>query len=77
MHHVQEGLIAGGNGKGKQIGGGSGEGDVPEGDDVLKGVVDHLAKSRGSGGGDGPGKTKSYLDAEMDLPGLDVPDREE
>jgi len=39
-------LIAGGNGKGKESGGCGGKGDVPETDDVLKGVVDHLAKHR-------------------------------
>ena len=55
----------------------SGEGDVPEGDNVLKGVADRLAKSKGESGTDRPGETKSYLDGEMDLPGLDVPDREE
>ena len=70
-------MIAGGNGKGKQIGGGSGEGDVPEGDDVLKGVANRLAKSKGESGTDRPGETKSHLDGDMDLPGLDVPDREE
>ena len=77
MDQVQEWLSAGSNGRGKK-GRSSREGEAAqEADNVLKGLVDRLSKSKEESGGHEAGRERSYLDQEMDVPGLDVPERDE
>jgi hypothetical protein len=77
MDQVQEWLSAGSNG-GEGDGKSNGkEEDVPEGDDVLRGLAERLAKKEEDSGGQDAERSRPYLDQEMDLPGLDVPERDD
>lgn len=78
MDQVQEWLSAGGNGREKKGNGSEGGEDAGEEEnEIVKGLVERIAKTRGGSGENKTGKTASYLDEELDLPGLDVPEREE
>ena len=77
MDQVQGWLSAGRNGSGKDGKSSGKEEDVPEGDDVLKGLVDRLAKKKEDSGRNKAERSRPYLDQEMDVPGLDVPERDD
>jgi hypothetical protein len=77
MDQVQDWLSAGGNGRGREGKSSAKEEDVPEGDDVLKGLVERLAGKKEESGGDNAERSRPYPDQEIDLPGLDVPPRDE
>jgi len=77
MDQVQGWLSAGGNGR-ERDGTEDGEGETAgEGDEVLKGVVDRLCKGKRGSTEQDTGKAASHLDQEIDVPGLDVPERDE
>ena len=77
MDQVQGWLSAGRNGSGEDGKSSGKEEDVPEGDDVLKGLVDRLAKKKEDSGGNKAERSRPYLDQKMDVPGLDVPERDD
>lgn len=44
---------------------------------MLKGLVDRLRRGKVSEGGEKPAEGRPYPEGEIDVPGLDVPEREE
>ena len=72
MGQVQGRLNSGSKGRGKQ------EGNQSQKDDeVLKTLVEKLTDQDGQESVEQVGVAHPYLDEELDLPGLEVPDREE
>lgn len=68
-------MIAGGNGRDR--GKGAGGGEQSEADGLVSGLIDRLRRSRDVRGEGGVGQGGPYPDGAIDVPGLDVPEREE
>jgi len=77
MDQVQDWLSAGGNGREKHAMEDKGEGETEADDEIVKGLVDRLAREKGAAGEGASGEARLYRDDEVDLPGMDVPEREE
>jgi len=77
MDQVQEWLSAGGNGREKHEKEDKGEGETEADDEIVKGLVDRLARDKGAAGEGVSGEARPCRDDEVDLPGLDVPERKE
>lgn len=77
MDHVQEQLSAGGNGRGdREPAGGKKRTDATS-DELLQGLIGRLSRGRGDRSAEDHGGTTPYPDEEMDVPGLEVPERDE
>lgn len=70
-------MISGGNGRGDHRGKNAGGAVEGEADGLLKGLVDRLRGGTVSEGGEKPAGGRPYPEGEIDVPGLDVPEREE
>jgi hypothetical protein len=68
-------LIAGGNGRDR--GKGAGGGGQSEADGLVRGLIDRLRRGKEVRGEGGAGQGAPYPDGAIDVPGLDVPEREE
>ena len=77
MDQVQEWLSAGGNGREKHEMEDKGEGETEADDEIVKGLVDRLARDKGAAGEEASGEARPYGEDTLDLPGLDVPELEE
>jgi len=77
MDQVQDWLSAGGNGREKQRKEDKGDGGSSADDEIAKGLVDRLARDKGAAGESTSGEARPYRDDGLDLPGLDVPERDE
>lgn len=77
MDHVQELLSAGDNGRGdREPAGGKKRTDATS-DELLRGLIGRLSRGRGDRSAEDQSQTKRYPDEEMDVPGLEVPERDE
>lgn len=77
MDHVQEQLSAGGNGRGDRESGGAEKRTEATSDQLVRGLIGRLSRGRRNRGAEDQGGTKPYPDEEMDVPGLEVPERDE
>ena len=77
MDQVQDWLSAGGNGREKHEKEDKGEGETVADDEIVKGLVNRLARDKGAAGERAPGEARPYRDDGLNLPGLDVPELEE
>ena len=77
MDHVQEQLSAGGNGRGdREPAGGKKRTDATS-DELVRGLIGRLSRGSGDRSDEDQGRTNRYPDEEMDVPGLEVPERDE
>lgn len=78
MGQVQEWLSAGNDGREKHEKDGDKSNRTGEDEsEIVKGLVDRIAKNRKCSGEEEADEARPYLDEDLDLPGLDVPECEE
>lgn len=78
MDQVQKWVSAGKNGSGRESGEPQGRETRREGEDqIIRGLMDRLTKEINRIEESRQEKPGSYLDQDIDVPGLDVPERDE
>ena len=76
MDQVQGGVSGDRNGRERHAGEGEGEGEVSPRDEIAQGVMKRILKGDQRVGEEKPAAAQSLPDGELDVPGLDVPERE-